>query len=267
MLLDGPRRSDFAGTSSAGPNVSASGLVIPPEASRSSSIVPPAVWTCEASSHARRRPARPEASRASAATRPILPAMRRLLALVVLATLFASCGGPPAAGSDRPVRILTGEPTTLDPAAQGDAGSAAITAQLFESLTTLRRRPAGPPGPRRIVAVRRRRTAGHVPPPAGPDLLGRHPAPAVGRRPQLAAADRPGAPVAAGLARPRHHGRRGLPARARRPTRPRSACTPTTRPATSSSTSSGRPPTSSTSSPARRFAVVPPGVGSDRPRP
>src|SRR4029453_3318618 len=27
------------------------------------------------------------------------------------------------------------EPTTLDPAAQGDAGSAAITAQLFETLT------------------------------------------------------------------------------------------------------------------------------------
>ena len=37
---------------------------------------------------------------------------------------------------DKPVRILTGEPTTLDPAAQGDAGSAAITAQLFESLTS-----------------------------------------------------------------------------------------------------------------------------------
>ena len=33
------------------------------------------------------------------------------------------------------MRILSGEPTTLDPAAQGDAGSAAITAQLFESLT------------------------------------------------------------------------------------------------------------------------------------
>jgi len=62
--------------------------------------------------------------------------MRRLLALALLATLIASCGGQPAAGSDRPVRILTGEPTTLDPAVQGDAGSAAITAQLFESLTT-----------------------------------------------------------------------------------------------------------------------------------
>lgn len=75
-------------------------------------------------------------SEAIFATRPILPAMRRLIALAVLVTLFASCGGSTAAGSDRPVRILSGVPSTLDPAAQGDAGSAAITAQLFESLTT-----------------------------------------------------------------------------------------------------------------------------------
>lgn len=68
-------------------------------------------------------------------TRPILPAMRRLIALAVAATLFAACGGPTAAGPDRPVRFLSGEPATLDPAAQGDAGSASITAQLFESLT------------------------------------------------------------------------------------------------------------------------------------
>ncbi len=72
--------------------------------------------------------------------------MHRLIALAILATLFAACGGSAGAGSDRPVRILTGEPTSLDPAAQGDAGSAAITAQLFESLTTydadLQLRPA-----------------------------------------------------------------------------------------------------------------------------
>jgi oligopeptide transport system substrate-binding protein len=61
--------------------------------------------------------------------------MRRLISLAILVTLLASCGGTTAAGPDRPVRILSGEPTTLDPAAQGDAGSAAITAQLFESLT------------------------------------------------------------------------------------------------------------------------------------
>src|SRR5262245_10181836 len=62
--------------------------------------------------------------------------MRRLVALAVLTTLLAACGGSTTrAGPDRPVRILAGEPTTLDPAAQSDAGSAAITAQLFESLT------------------------------------------------------------------------------------------------------------------------------------
>ena len=33
------------------------------------------------------------------------------------------------------VSILATEPTTLDPAAQGDVESAAITSQLFESLT------------------------------------------------------------------------------------------------------------------------------------
>ncbi|MEO8570167.1 MAG: peptide ABC transporter substrate-binding protein [Chloroflexota bacterium] len=62
--------------------------------------------------------------------------MRRLVVLAVLATVLGSCGGPVLAATDRPVRILTGTPTTLDPAAQGDAGSAAVTAQLFESLTS-----------------------------------------------------------------------------------------------------------------------------------
>ena len=86
-------------------------------------------------------PARPHsmpgnARQGSSATGPILPAMRRLFVFLMAATLFASCGGQSAASSDRPVRILAGSPTTLDPAAQGDAGSAAITAQLFESLTS-----------------------------------------------------------------------------------------------------------------------------------
>lgn len=62
--------------------------------------------------------------------------MRRLLVLVALATLVAACAGSTAASPDHPVRILSDGPATLDPAAQGDAGSAAITAQLFESLTT-----------------------------------------------------------------------------------------------------------------------------------
>ena len=72
--------------------------------------------------------------------------MHRFIALAIAATLFASCGGSVGAGSNRPVRILSGEPTNLDPAVQGDAGSAAISAQLFESLTTfdsdLQLRPA-----------------------------------------------------------------------------------------------------------------------------
>jgi oligopeptide transport system substrate-binding protein len=98
---------------------------------RGPSIVPPAVWTCEASFCAAR----------------ILRAMRRRpVALLVLATTLAACAPSLVGSSDRPVRILTGAPTTLDPALQGDAGSAAIGAQLFESLTTfdgdLRLRPA-----------------------------------------------------------------------------------------------------------------------------
>jgi len=72
--------------------------------------------------------------------------MRRLVAIVVLTTLVAACAGSAGAGPDRAVRILAGEAATLDPAAQSDAGSAAITAQLFESLTAfdaqLQLRPA-----------------------------------------------------------------------------------------------------------------------------
>ena len=51
-----------------------------------------------------------------------------------------------ARGADEPVRILIGPADSLDPAAQGDIGSAAISAQLFETLTavdaTLQTRPA-----------------------------------------------------------------------------------------------------------------------------
>src|SRR5262245_20493334 len=72
--------------------------------------------------------------------------MRRLVAIVVLTTLFSACGGTAGAGPDKTVRSLAGDPATLDPAAQSDAGSAAVTAQLFESLTAfdagLQLRPA-----------------------------------------------------------------------------------------------------------------------------
>lgn len=61
--------------------------------------------------------------------------MRRLVATLALFAILVSCASPSVATSDRPVRILAGTPESLDPAVLGDAGSAAISAQLFESLT------------------------------------------------------------------------------------------------------------------------------------
>jgi oligopeptide transport system substrate-binding protein len=57
-----------------------------------------------------------------------------LAAVVAVASLVAACAAPVGAGRTD-ARIELGEPTTLDPAATGDAGSAAVIAQLFESLT------------------------------------------------------------------------------------------------------------------------------------
>jgi oligopeptide transport system substrate-binding protein len=72
--------------------------------------------------------------------------MRRLVATLAMFATLVSCAPPSVATDDRPVRILAGTPDTLDPAALGDAGSAAISAQLFESLTAfdadLQLRPA-----------------------------------------------------------------------------------------------------------------------------
>jgi ABC-type transport system substrate-binding protein len=69
--------------------------------------------------------------------------MRRRSLLLLVAILATACGGSIAASStpsQRPssgtARILVGEPKTIDPAAVGDAGSAAVIAQLFETLTT-----------------------------------------------------------------------------------------------------------------------------------
>ncbi len=71
----------------------------------------------------------------------------RNVALVLVATLIAVgvlAGGwavatPRPAGAAVPdeVRILSGAPSTIDPAAQGDIGSAAVSAQLFESVTAV----------------------------------------------------------------------------------------------------------------------------------
>ena len=60
--------------------------------------------------------------------------------LIVAIGLAAGAPWPPSApqasaASSNELKVLAGAPTTLDPAIQGDANSAAVTAQLFESLT------------------------------------------------------------------------------------------------------------------------------------
>ena len=65
--------------------------------------------------------------------------LRRTALLVPLlagALLAGACSQAPAAESDGTARIGLGLPTSLDPAATGDAGSAAVIAQFFETLTT-----------------------------------------------------------------------------------------------------------------------------------
>jgi oligopeptide transport system substrate-binding protein len=66
--------------------------------------------------------------------------MRRVVATVLLAAAFAGLlvarGGMPAQAVDTDeVRILVGEPSTFDPVAAGDIATAAVTAQLYETLT------------------------------------------------------------------------------------------------------------------------------------
>ena len=69
-----------------------------------------------------------------------------IVAVLLAAGHAATLAPATARAADRPVRILAGPADELDPAAQGDIGSAAISAQLFESLTaidaTLQTRPA-----------------------------------------------------------------------------------------------------------------------------
>ncbi|HEX3429057.1 MAG TPA: ABC transporter substrate-binding protein, partial [Candidatus Limnocylindrales bacterium] len=68
---------------------------------------------------------------------------RIFLAVLAAAVVALSIGPARLAGPHPPsvsaaadiVRILMGPADNLDPAAQGDIGSAAISAQLFESLT------------------------------------------------------------------------------------------------------------------------------------
>jgi len=60
----------------------------------------------------------------------------RLRSLLLVVGLLATACAAPVGAVDRPVRILLGEPSTLDPAAAGDAASSAVITQLYETLTT-----------------------------------------------------------------------------------------------------------------------------------
>jgi oligopeptide transport system substrate-binding protein len=59
----------------------------------------------------------------------------RALALVAAIVLLAACAPTASGAASGDVTILGGAPVTLDPAVQGDIGSAQVTAQLFETLT------------------------------------------------------------------------------------------------------------------------------------
>jgi ABC-type oligopeptide transport system substrate-binding subunit len=85
---------------------------------------------------------------------PPLAGGRRSRTVTVVLALALALGtlaggavrGHGAAGARDDVKILLGTPSTLDPAKQGDIGSAAVSAQLFETLTafdpSLATRPA-----------------------------------------------------------------------------------------------------------------------------
>jgi ABC-type transport system substrate-binding protein len=75
---------------------------------------------------ARRRPGRPPGL-------VLLPAIALVATLVALA--FWPAGNAVRGASKDSVAILGGAPTTLDPVAQGDVSTAAVTAQVYESLT------------------------------------------------------------------------------------------------------------------------------------
>jgi oligopeptide transport system substrate-binding protein len=57
-------------------------------------------------------------------------------ALLIAAATGLVPGGAEASGRDE-VRILSGEPSSIDPARAGDVGSAAVIANLYETLTAL----------------------------------------------------------------------------------------------------------------------------------
>jgi oligopeptide transport system substrate-binding protein len=61
--------------------------------------------------------------------------VRVLLAAVLVVAFVAGCVGADVRPSDRPVRLVAGAAATLDPARAGDASSASVIAQVFETLT------------------------------------------------------------------------------------------------------------------------------------
>ena len=71
---------------------------------------------------------------AGASVRGLILAIAGLIAVMGLGT---SSNGGAARGADRPTRIAMSAPLTIDPAVAGDAGSAAVIAQLFEGLTAI----------------------------------------------------------------------------------------------------------------------------------
>ena len=196
-------------------------------------IVPPAVWTCEASFCLPRTSApRTAPDGPILAARPILPAMRRSGSSLSVACDAVSPlrGARRPAGPDRPGPDpdAASRRRSIRPR-QGDAGQRRGHGPALRVADRVRRRPrsSGRPSPNR-GGSRTDGTAGHLPPPPGPDVLRRQPARAVGRRPQLAPPHRPGA---SRRRWPRSSSTSRAPRRtcaARTPTRRRSACAPTT---------------------------------------
>ena len=96
------------------------------------------MWICEASSHARRTRLERRRALGGASTPPPLYSARcagRSSSSPCSRCWSVSSGRRRGQPRTAPSGSSPANPTTLDPAAQGDSGSAAITAQLFESLT------------------------------------------------------------------------------------------------------------------------------------
>jgi ABC-type oligopeptide transport system substrate-binding subunit len=64
-------------------------------------------------------------------------AVATVITLLTLAVALAPVAPGPATAVGDEVRVLAGEPATLDPVAAGDAGSSGVIAQLFETLTAI----------------------------------------------------------------------------------------------------------------------------------